>query len=102
MLLTELIEKYPGQYIAVAHTQKTLDNIIREATLLTVYPTLRHAEENKKQIQAYMKRYPDFDIVYGDYEDYVSTRRREICLPDSSEKLSQTDNDQLIEAMKSH
>lgn len=100
MLLTELIKKYPQQYIAVAHTQKTLDNIIQEATLIKVYPTLEDAKNSKEQIQAYMKRYSDFDIVYGDYEDYVATRRRDVKIALTEEKLSQADIDQLIAALQ--
>lgn len=95
MLLKEMILRYPEQYIAVAHVQKGIDNLIQTATVLTVYPTLQDAYKNLKQIKKYMKRYSDFDIVYGDYEDYVSTRRRMVVIPEK-DILTQEEIDELI------
>lgn len=84
----------------MAYTKKTLDNIIQEATLLTVYPTLEDAIDNKDEIRSYMKRYSDFDIVYGDYMDYMTTRKREIKVEtQSGEKMSQAELDQLIKVI---
>ena len=41
----------------------------------------------------------DFDIVYGDYDDYVSTRRRMIIVPDK-DLLTQEEIDELINMIK--
>ena len=71
MQLREMIDKYPQQYIAVAYTKKGIDSLIETATVLKVYPTLLDAYDNLSEIKAYKKRYSDFDIVYGDYEDYA-------------------------------
>lgn len=95
MLLKEMINKYPEHYIAVAHLKKGVDNLIQTATVLKVYPTLREAYSNIKEIKLFMNRYADFDIVYGDYDDYVSTRRKMIVVPDK-EILTQDEIDNLI------
>lgn len=95
MLLKEMINKYPEQYIAVAHVKKGVDNLIQTATVLKVYPSLRDAYTNMKEIKLFMKRYADFDIVYGDYDDYVFTRRKMIVVPDK-ETLTQEEVDNLI------
>ena len=73
MQLREMIDKYPQQYIAVAYTKKGIDSLIETATVLKVYPTLLDAYDNLSEIKAYKKRYSDFDIVYGDYEDYAAS-----------------------------
>ncbi len=99
MVLREIIDKYPEQYIAVAHVKKGIDNIIQTATVLKVYPTLQNAYQNVKEIKTFIKRYDDFDIVYGDYDDYVSTRRKMIIIPDK-DRLSQEEIDELISMMK--
>ena len=93
MQLREMIDKYPQQYIAVAYTKKGIDNLIETATVLKVYPTLLDAYDNLSDIKAYKKRYSDFDIVYGDYEDYVSTK--------TDERLTQEEIDKLL-AMIDH
>lgn len=98
MILREIIKKYPLQYIAVANTQKGIDNLIQTASILHVYPTLEEAYHNVKQIKDFMTRYSDFDIIYGDYEDYVSTRRKLIMIPDK-DALTQEEIDELIEMM---
>lgn len=95
MLLKEMINKYPEQYIAVAYVKKGVDNLIQTATVLKVYPTLQDAYTNMKEIKLFMNRYIDFDIVYGDYEDYVSTRRKMNVVPDK-ERLTQEEIDNLI------
>lgn len=99
MLLKEMITKYPKQYIAVAYVHKGIDNLIQTATVITVYPTLQDAYRNQEQIKAYMKRYSDFDIVYGDYEDYVSTRCK-LNIVSGKEPLSQDEIDKLIRLIK--
>ena len=75
MQLREMIDKYPQQYIAVAYTKKGIDNL--------------------SEIKAYKKRYSDFDIVYGDYEDYVSTRRK-VVMAKTDERLTQEEIDKLL------
>jgi len=70
-----MIDKYPQQYIAVAYTKKGIDNL--------------------SEIKAYKKRYSDFDIVYGDYEDYVSTRRK-VVMAKTDERLTQEEIDKLL------
>ncbi len=98
MLLREMIDRYPEQYIAVAHVKKGIDNLIQTATVLKVYPTLQNAYENVKEIKQFMSRYTDFDIVYGDYSDYVSTRRKLVFIPEK-DTLTQAEIDDLIELM---
>ena len=100
MQLREMIDKYPQQYIAVAYTKKGIDNLIETATVLKVYPTLLDAYDNLSEIKAYKKRYSDFDIVYGDYEDYVSTRRK-VVMTKTDERLTQEEIDKLL-AMIDH
>lgn len=80
MQLREMIDKYPQQYIAVAYTKKGIDNL--------------------SEIKAYKKRYSDFDIVYGDYEDYVSTRRK-VVMAKTDERLTQEEIHKLL-AMIDH
>lgn len=75
MQLREMIDKYPQQYIAVAYTKKGIDNL--------------------SEIKAYKKRYSDFDIVYGDYEDYASTRRK-VVMSKTDERLTQEEIDKLL------
>lgn len=72
----QLCERYPGKYIAVNHITKNEDNIIVSAEVLKVYDTLDDCKQNSNEIQFFMKLYKeDFDIVYGDYEDYAFTRK---------------------------
>lgn len=99
MVLKEIIDKYPEQYIAVAHVKKGIDNIIQTAAILKVYPTLQDAYQNIREIKTFIKRYDDFDIVYDDYDDYVSTRRRMIIVPDK-DLLTQEEIDELINMIK--
>ena len=80
MQLREMIDKYPQQYIAVAYTKKGIDNL--------------------SEIKAYKKRDSDFDIVYGDYEDYASTRRK-VVMSKTDERLTQEEIDKLL-AMIDH
>lgn len=99
MLLKEMIEKYPRQYIAVAHVDKGIDNLIKSAMLVKVYPTLQEAYASKSEIKRFMSRYNDFDIVYGDYEDYTLTRRK-MTFVSEKELLSQDEIDEVIELLK--
>lgn len=99
MELKEIIGKYPGQYIAVAYVKKGLDNLIQTATVLKVYATLQEAYDNIREIRLLKSRYSDFDIVYGDYEDYVSVRRKKVILP-SEDVLTQEQIDSLIQLIQ--
>ena len=74
MTLEEIIHFFPKKYICVHNTKLSQTNIITEADVLCVYDSLRIAAENKNMIKRYIKQYPDFDIIYGDYNDYVSKR----------------------------
>lgn len=56
--------------------------------------------DNLSEIKAYKKRYSDFDIVYGDYEDYVSTRCK-VVMAKTDERLTQVEIDKLL-AMIDH
>jgi len=72
----QLCEQYPGKYIAVNHITKNEDNIIVSAEVLKVYDTLDDCKQSSNEIQFFMKLYQeDLDIIYGDYEDYVFTRK---------------------------
>lgn len=55
MVLKEIIDKYPEQYIAVAHVKKGIDNIIQTAAILKVYPTLQDAYQNIREIKTFIK-----------------------------------------------
>ena len=73
----QLCEQYPGKYIAVNHISKNEENIIVSAEVLKVYDTLDACKRNVNEIQFFIKLYKEnFDIIYGDYEDYVNTRKK--------------------------
>lgn len=99
MTIREITAKYPDQYIALVYTKKGIDNLIEEATVLKVYPTLESAYDNQNEIKAYKKRYSNFDIVYGDYNDYVTTRRK-LVGSKSESLLSQSDIDKLLNILE--
>ena len=62
-------------------------------------------KDHATEIRNMMKRYIDFDIVYGDYDDYVNTRRgkkiqnRINVIENNGDKLSQGQIDMLIQMM---
>lgn len=84
----------------MAHTKKGIDNLIEIGYGFEGVPTLLDAYDNLSEIKAYKKRYSDFDIVYGDYEDYVSTRRK-VVMTKTDERLTQEEIDKLL-AMIDH
>ena len=72
----QLCEMYPEKYIAVNHIRKNDENIIIGAEVLKVYDTLEDCKKNVGEVKFFMKLYKeDFDIIYGDYEDYVHIRK---------------------------
>ena len=72
----QLCEMSPEKYVVVNHIRKNDENIIISAEVLKVYDTLVDCKKNVSEIKFFMKLYKeDFDIIYGDYEDYVKTRK---------------------------
>ena len=74
------------------------DDILNYETRHTVY-TLEIVQSNAMEIKGLTEKYRDFDIIYGDLEDYVNTRKdkkRKIGT-DTGEKLSQKDIDRLLD-----
>ena len=103
MTLQEIITRFPNQYIALVYTKKGIDNLIEEATVIKVYPTLESAYNSQSEIKAYKRRYSNFDIVYGDYNDYVNTRRKlakDLVQSFNQAFLSQSDIDKLLEMIE--
>lgn len=74
----QLCEMHPEKYIAVNHICKDKHNVIVGAEVLKVYETLEDCKSHTDEIKFYMKLYKDdFDIIYGDYADYLETRTTE-------------------------
>jgi len=93
MTIQEIINFFPKKYICVHNTKRNALQLITEADILCVYDTLRMATENKHMIKRYIRLYPDFDIIYGDYDDYFNTRywrkmRTDALLSDKLEKCA--------------
>lgn len=103
--IKEITNNFPNKYVCVHNTVLDTDNLIVTAEIIRVYDTLEIAKDNASEIRKMMKRYKDFDIVYGNYKDYVNTRKgrkmdnRIISVGDNKEKLSQEDIDELIRVM---
>ena len=76
MTLNGLMTHFPNKYVCVHNTILDSRSLIKEADILCVFDTLDIATENTHRIRSYMKQYPDFDIIYCNYQDYVSTRER--------------------------
>ena len=74
MTIQDMINFFPKKYICVHNTKRNALSLITEADILCVYDTLRIAYENQNMIKRYMMQYSDFDIIYGDYNDYFDTR----------------------------
>ena len=74
MTIHDIINYFPEKYICVHNTKRNALQLITEADILCVYDTLRIAAENKNMIKRYMRQYSDFDIIYGDYDNYFATR----------------------------
>ena len=74
----QLCQMYPHKYIAVNHICKDDCEIIVGAEILKVYETLDQCKKSIDEIKFFMKVYKgDFDIIYGDYEDYFENRCRD-------------------------
>lgn len=72
----QLCFMYPEKYICVSNIRKGQDNIIVSASVLKVYDTLEECKSNIDEIRFLKSIYKDdFDIIYGDYEDYRKTRK---------------------------
>ena len=77
----QLCQMYPHKYIAVNHICKDDCEIIVGAEILKVYDTLEQCKKSIDEIKFFMKIYKDdFDIIYGDYEDYSKNRCRDIAI----------------------
>ena len=74
MTIQDIMYFFPKKYICVHNTKVNALQLITDADVLCVYDSLRIASENQNMIKRYMAQYPDFDIIYGDYDDYFSTR----------------------------
>lgn len=67
---------YPNKYICVTHITKNISNIIIKANVLKVYDSLEDCKKHLEEIKFFKKLYKsDFDIIYGDYEDYEKNRK---------------------------
>jgi len=72
----QLCAMYPNQYIAVNHIQRNDDNLIVGAEIIKVYGTLDDCKQNITEIKFFKGIHKeDYDIIYGDYEEYVSNRK---------------------------
>lgn len=72
----QLCAMYPEKYIAVNHLIKNDENIITNAEILKVYDTLEDCKESINEIKFFLNiNKNDFDIIYGDYNDYYSKRK---------------------------
>lgn len=71
----QLCHMYPEKYIAVNHLCKNEHNLTVSCEVLKVYNTMEDCKQHINEIKFYMKLYKDdFEIIYGDYADYVETR----------------------------
>lgn len=71
----QLCQMYPEKYVAINHICKDEHNVIVGAEVLKVYDTLEDCKSHTDEIKFYMKLYKDdFDVIYGDFKDYVETR----------------------------
>lgn len=102
--IKEITNGFPKKYVCVKNTVLDEDNLIVTAEIIRVFDTMDIAKDNASEIRKMMKRYKDFDIVYGDYEDYAATRKgkkmsNHIVADKGSDKLSQDNIDELIRVM---
>ena len=103
--IKEITEGFPKKYVCVKNTKLDADNLIMTANIIRVFDTLEIAKDHATEIRKMMKRYVDFDILYGDYGDYVHTRRgkkiqnRMNVIKNNGDKWSQGQIDMLIRMM---
>jgi hypothetical protein len=63
---------YPNKYIAVNHLSKDKHGVIVGADVIKVYDSLEECKKSINEINFLLKIYKnDFDIIYGDFTDYV-------------------------------
>lgn len=104
--IEEITKGFPKKYVCVKNTVLDADSLIITAEIIRVFDTLELAKDNASEIRKMMKRYRDFDIVYGDYEDYVRTRRGKkmenhvSSIENSNDKLSQENIDELVRLLQ--
>ena len=68
---------YPNKYIAVKVIEKDPENtkIISKAKIIKVYDTLYKCKQRVKELRFFQKLYKEnFEVIYGDYDDYMMTR----------------------------
>lgn len=71
----QLCSMYPNKYICVSNLIKNEENIIMSAKVLKVYDTLDDCKSHIDEIKFFKGIYKDdFDIIYGDFDDYVKNR----------------------------
>ena len=104
--IEEITKGFPKKYVCVKNTVLDADSLIITAEIIRVFDTLELAKDNASEIRKMMKRYRDFDSVYGDYEDYVRTRRGKkmenhvSSIENSNDKLSQENIDELVRLLQ--
>lgn len=102
MTIDNIMQGFKNRYICVINCIKDSDNLVTSADVIRVYDTLDIAKDNASEIRKFMKKYDDFDILYGDYEDYVKTRNGKnikYIASDDNKKCSQREIDFLINKM---
>lgn len=103
--IKEITNNFSNKYVCVHNTVLDTDNLIITAEIIRVYDTLEIAKDNATEIRKMMRRYKDFDIIYGNLEDYVNTRKGRkmdnyvVPVGNNKEKLSQKNIDELIRVM---
>lgn len=78
--LCEMMIWYPKKYICVNATRRNEENIIQEAVVLNVFSDLEDAKNKSATIRMFMNEYADFDIIYGELQDYLNTRRKRMSM----------------------
>ena len=86
----QLCAMHPNKYIAVTHMRKNTENLIISAEILKVYDDLADCKKRIDEIKFFKSLYKDdFDIIYGDFEEYKLNREEfkepEISLYDIAE-----------------
>lgn len=97
-----MVKNFKNKYICVKNCKKDEHNLIISADVIKIYDTLELAKDNASEIRKFMKKYSDFDIVYGDLEDYVSTRKNKNVTYraiDSNKMCTQEEIDFIIKQM---
>ena len=71
-----LCEMYSGKYIAVKVIEHDpMDTEILKCQVLKVYDSLEDCKMSANELKFFQKLYKEqFDVIYGDYDDYKKTR----------------------------